>query len=57
GILSNPLFTLANDSIVNTPMLQATLTPVGQPKVVLELEAAPDGQQLTQLDDGSSLVE
>ncbi|NET36719.1 MAG: NAD(P)H-quinone oxidoreductase subunit N, partial [Cyanothece sp. SIO1E1] len=42
GILSNPLFTLANDSIVNTPMLQATLTPVGQPKVVLELEAAPD---------------
>jgi NAD(P)H-quinone oxidoreductase subunit 2 len=26
GILSNPLFTIANDSVSNTPMLQASLT-------------------------------
>jgi NAD(P)H-quinone oxidoreductase subunit 2 len=25
GILSNPLFTIANDSVTNTPMLQASL--------------------------------
>jgi NAD(P)H-quinone oxidoreductase subunit 2 len=25
GILSNPLFTLANESVANTPMLQPTL--------------------------------
>ena len=35
GILSNPLFTLANNSVVNTPMLQAKVvsTPIAQVSV------------------------
>ncbi|NET47955.1 MAG: NAD(P)H-quinone oxidoreductase subunit 2, partial [Merismopedia sp. SIO2A8] len=38
GILSNPLFTLANDSVVQTPMLQATLTSAPAQTVSLDLE-------------------
>lgn len=44
GILSNPLFTLANDSITRTPMLQQAVITTQQPAVSLE-PSAIDTQQ------------
>ncbi len=39
GILSNPLFTLANDSVTRTPMLQQAVITTQQPAVSLESSA------------------
>ncbi len=38
GVLSNPIFTLANDSIVKTPLLQATMPVVERTDVALKGE-------------------
>jgi NAD(P)H-quinone oxidoreductase subunit 2 len=38
GILSNPLFTLANNSISHTPMLQAAIEPSVQPVAMTPAE-------------------
>lgn len=49
GVLSNPLFTIANDSIIHTKMLQAAIAPstapaIAQPKPVasLSLNSSPE---------------
>ncbi|HEY9645198.1 MAG TPA: NAD(P)H-quinone oxidoreductase subunit N, partial [Chroococcidiopsis sp.] len=42
GILSNPLFALANGSVTNTPLLQAAIKPVQQAAMVLPLENDTD---------------
>ncbi|MBD2186301.1 NAD(P)H-quinone oxidoreductase subunit N [Planktothrix sp. FACHB-1355] len=39
GILSNPLFTLANSSVVGTPILQQAIAPVSAPAVSMNVQA------------------
>jgi NAD(P)H-quinone oxidoreductase subunit 2 len=41
GILSNPLFTLANNSVTNTPMLQAGKVVSTQVSVITNQEPQP----------------
>ncbi|MFB2923521.1 NAD(P)H-quinone oxidoreductase subunit N [Aerosakkonema funiforme] len=38
GILSNPLFTLANSSVVGTPILQQAIAPVSSPAVSMNVQ-------------------
>jgi NAD(P)H-quinone oxidoreductase subunit 2 len=42
GVLSNPLFNLANSAVIKTPMLQAFIAPAAQPALVesVQLETA-----------------
>lgn len=45
GILSNPLFTLANDSVAKTPMLQATIKPNKSVAVISNTPTIPPAQR------------
>jgi NAD(P)H-quinone oxidoreductase subunit 2 len=42
GILSNPLFTLANDSVTTTPILQATMVEQHQSQPSIKVSVAPE---------------